>query len=95
MATLQFYLLGESSSTAQSIDVDAQQQDYDSIRHLVASYFCIVEPSGIDFSIDGETLTEVGDVLKAQSPIAITIDGKQASDVQGPRGMYDRKTSQT
>lgn len=88
MPILQFYLLGESPSTAQYIDAERSgQQDYDGIRHLVASHFAIVEPSGIDFSVGGKTLTEVNEVFDAQSPIAITIDGRQASDVQGPQGM--------
>lgn len=91
MSILQFYLLGDSPSTSQDIEIDgSQQQDYDSIRHLVAAHFAIVEHSGIDFSINGQTLTEVDDVLKAQEPIAITIDGRQATDVQGPQGIMEK-----
>lgn len=90
MPVLLFYLLGESPSTARHIEVEqSAQQDYDGIRHLVASHFAIVEPSGIDFSVDGKTVTEVNDVFSAQGPIAITIDGRQASAVQGPRGMME------
>lgn len=45
MAIQQFYLLGELATATTAIDIDSNL-DFDGLRHLVASYFAIVEPNG-------------------------------------------------
>lgn len=45
MAIQQFHLLGESATATTAIEVDSNL-DFDGLRHLVASYFAIVEPNG-------------------------------------------------
>lgn len=44
MVSQQFYLLGEPVSSARTIELDCS--NIDDLRHLVASHFAIVEPSG-------------------------------------------------
>ncbi|KIW34265.1 uncharacterized protein PV07_01055 [Cladophialophora immunda] len=87
MAVKHFYLFGEDPSKTREVDLDPQlQQEYEDIRRLIADEFAIIEPSGVDLSIDGETLTDVGDVFGAKTPMAISIDGKRIRDVPGPKG---------
>ncbi|KAG9741995.1 cytochrome P450, partial [Aureobasidium melanogenum] len=88
MPSVQFYLLGQDPSTGHEIEINSSEvSDYDSLRHLVAGYFAVLEPSaGIDFSVDNDTLTEVSEVINSKQPVAITIDGKQVRDVPGPQG---------
>ncbi|EXJ75289.1 cytochrome P450 oxidoreductase [Cladophialophora psammophila CBS 110553] len=87
MAVKHFYLFGEDPSKTRELNLDPQvQQEYEHVRHLIAEEFAIIEPSGIDLSIDGETLTDVTDVLSAKTPMAISIDGKRIRDVPGPKG---------
>lgn len=45
MSTQKFYLRGEDPSLAKEIDVPPQA-DEESLRHLVASHFAIVDPKG-------------------------------------------------
>lgn len=45
MVVKSFYLLGESQSTAQDIDLP-DQLDAEDLRHIIASHFAIVEPKG-------------------------------------------------
>lgn len=45
MASQQFYLLGESISSARTISLDGIN-DLEGLRNLIASHFAIVEPSG-------------------------------------------------
>lgn len=45
MVVKSFYLLGESQSTAQEIDLP-DQLDVEDLRHIIASHFAIVEPRG-------------------------------------------------
>ncbi|KAF1352400.1 putative cytochrome P450 monooxygenase [Delphinella strobiligena] len=86
MTAKNFYLLGEDVSQALPIEIDAKQ-DLESLKNLVASHFAIVEPSGINFCIDGgDALTELSDILECQEPIAITIDGHAVREVPGPKG---------
>ncbi|KAI4727135.1 putative cytochrome P450 monooxygenase [Aureobasidium sp. EXF-10728] len=87
MPSVQFYLLGQDPSTGHEIEINSSEvADYDSLRLLVAGHFAILEPSGIDFSVDNDTLTEASEVINSQKPVAITIDGKQVRDVPGPKG---------
>ncbi|KAG9882358.1 hypothetical protein KCV05_g17110, partial [Aureobasidium melanogenum] len=87
MPSVQFYLLGQDPSTGHEIEVNSSEiSDYDSLRHLVAGYFAVLEPSEIDFSVDNNTLEDVSEVINSQQPVAITIDGKQVRDVPGPAG---------
>lgn len=55
MSSHQFYLLGEPTSSARQLDLD-QVLDLESLQHLVAAHFAIVEPKGMwccvaDFSV--------------------------------------------
>lgn len=45
MAIQQFYLLGESETATTAIDIESNL-DFDGLKHLVASYFAVVEPNG-------------------------------------------------
>ncbi|UPL02137.1 hypothetical protein LCI18_013071 [Fusarium solani-melongenae] len=84
MATKRFYLCGDSS-TAQDIELPSSL-DEQSLQHLVASHFAIVDPNGIGFINQSEALTTVADVLAAED-VAITIDGKAVREVPGPKGL--------
>lgn len=46
MAIKRFHLLSEDPSTAQDIELPSSL-DYQSLQHLVASHFAIVDPNGI------------------------------------------------
>ncbi|KAF3766493.1 hypothetical protein M406DRAFT_277399 [Cryphonectria parasitica EP155] len=82
----QFYLLGEDVSTAQDIDVPSSI-DENGLRQLVASHFAIVDSQGIGFVSENEALTSTADVLDADGPVSITIDGKAVHEVPGPKGL--------
>jgi hypothetical protein len=45
MSTKQFFLLGEAQSTSQEIEIPAGT-DEQTLQHLVASHFAIVDPNG-------------------------------------------------
>lgn len=51
MATKRFHLMGEDPSTAQEIELPSSL-DEQSLQHLVASHFAIVDPNGMLLSID-------------------------------------------
>lgn len=85
-ATKQFYLLGEDVSTAREIEVPSTI-DEDELRQLIASNFAIVGAKGIGFVNDREAYSSVAEVLDAQGPVAITIDGRGVREVQGPKGL--------
>ncbi|KAK7746706.1 hypothetical protein SLS53_001893 [Cytospora paraplurivora] len=84
--TKQFYLLGEDVSTAQDIDIPSSIDEHE-LRDLVASHFAIVESKGVAFVNDREAYGSVADVLDAEGPVAITVDGKAIRAVQGPNGL--------
>ncbi|KAI1266126.1 cytochrome P450 [Xylariaceae sp. FL1019] len=86
MSTKQFYLLGEDPATARDVEIPSQT-DQEGLRQLVASYFAIVEPRGVGFASETACLTTVSDVLSAEGPIAISIDGKSVREVPGPKGL--------
>ncbi|KAI0549789.1 cytochrome P450 [Xylaria curta] len=86
MSTKQFYLLGESPTSAQDVEIPFQI-DQEGLQHLIASTFAIVEPQGIGFTSQDTALTAVGDVLASEEPIAISIDGKAVREVPGPKGL--------
>ncbi|KAI0147797.1 cytochrome P450 [Xylariaceae sp. FL1272] len=86
MSTKQFYLLGEDPATARDVEIPAQI-DQEGLRHLVASYFAIVEPRGVGFASETACLTTVSDILSSEGPIAISIDGKSVREVPGPKGL--------
>lgn len=47
MPSIQFYLLGEEPATGHEIEVNSDNaSDYESLRHLVAGHFAILEPNG-------------------------------------------------
>ncbi|KAK6837003.1 cytochrome P450 oxidoreductase [Apiospora arundinis] len=86
MSTKTFYLLGEDVSTAREIDVPATIGE-DELRQLVASYFAIVDSKGVGFVQQDVALVALADVLEAEGPIAISVDGKAVREVPGPKGL--------
>ncbi|KAK1244201.1 hypothetical protein MKX08_002339 [Trichoderma sp. CBMAI-0020] len=86
MAIQQFYLLGESETATTAIDIDSNL-DFDGLKHLIASYFAIVEPNGVGFQFQENALQEVSDVSSAAGPVAISIDGHAVREVPGPKGL--------
>ncbi|RHZ55474.1 hypothetical protein CDV55_102768 [Aspergillus turcosus] len=86
MASQQFYLLGESISSARTISLDGIH-DLEGLRHLIASHFAIVEPSGIEFSGQDICLTDINEIISSTVPVAITIDGHAVRDVPSPKGL--------
>ncbi|KUI53157.1 Cytochrome P450 4F8 [Cytospora mali] len=84
--TKQFYLSGEDVSTAQEIEVPSTLDEHE-LRNLIASHFAIVESKGVGFVNDKEAFSSVADVLNAEGPIAITIDGRGVREIQGPKGL--------
>ncbi|KAI2626255.1 cytochrome P450 [Xylaria nigripes] len=85
MPTKQFFLLGESPSSARDIELPSQI-DQDDLRYLIASQFAIVDPHGVGFESQDAHLT-VADVLASEQPVAISIDGKAVREVPGPKGL--------
>ncbi|ROV97373.1 hypothetical protein VMCG_06847 [Cytospora schulzeri] len=85
-STKQFYLSGEDVSTAQDIEVPSSLDEHD-LRNLIASHFAIVDSKGVGFVNDNEAFSTVADVLNAEGPIAITIDGRGVREVEGPKGL--------
>ncbi|KAH1498594.1 hypothetical protein LV164_003548 [Aspergillus fumigatus] len=86
MASQQFYLLGESISSARTISLDGIN-DLEGLRNLIASHFAIVEPSGIEFSGQDVSLTDLHEITSATTPVAITIDGHAVRDAPSPKGL--------
>ncbi|PGH18788.1 hypothetical protein AJ79_00201 [Helicocarpus griseus UAMH5409] len=88
MTLQKFYLLGESTSSPRSIDVDPALS-IDDLRHLIAAHFAIVEPTaGIEFQIQDTVSSNVAEIISAtESPIAITIDGHAVREPPGPKGL--------
>ncbi|KAH8846409.1 hypothetical protein MCOR01_003609 [Pyricularia oryzae] len=86
MSSKLFYLLGNEPSTAIEIEIPSDTND-EGLQHLLASHFAIVEPKGVGCVSDDVVLTSVPEVLAAQGPISITIDGKPIRDVPGPTGL--------
>ncbi|KAI1749866.1 cytochrome P450 [Xylaria castorea] len=86
MSTKQFYLLGESPTSARDIEVPSQI-DQEGLQHLIASNFAIVEPQGIGFTSQDTFFTAVSDILSSDEPVAISIDGKAVREVPGPKGL--------
>ncbi|EAL91599.1 hypothetical protein KXW75_004458 [Aspergillus fumigatus] len=86
MASQQFYLLGESISSARTISLDGIN-DLEGLRNLIASHFAIVEPSGIEFSRQDVSLTDLHEITSATTPVAITIDGHAVRNAPSPKGL--------
>ncbi|KAF7166271.1 hypothetical protein CNMCM5623_000028 [Aspergillus felis] len=86
MPSQQFYLLGEPISSARTISLDGTN-DLEGLRHLIASHFAIVEPSGIEFSGQDIYLTDIGEIVSSTTPVAITIDGHAVRDAPSPNGL--------
>ncbi|KAE8385273.1 cytochrome P450 [Aspergillus alliaceus] len=86
MAVQQFYLLGEPISSAREIEIEPSL-DIEGLQHLVAAHFAIVEPNGIGFQANDNTLNDIPEITSSDSPVAITIDGKAVREPQGPKGL--------
>ncbi|KAK5989576.1 Cytochrome P450 monooxygenase alnD [Cladobotryum mycophilum] len=86
MASQTFYLLGETPSAAREIDV-SDLTDLSDVQHLIASHFAIVDPNGIGFISQNRELTSAAEVIAAEGPLSISIDGKPVRDVPGPTGL--------
>ncbi|KAJ5158129.1 uncharacterized protein N7500_007780 [Penicillium coprophilum] len=86
MPLQRFCLLGNPVTSAIEIEVESNT-DLDGLKHLVAAHFAIVEPNGIAFQFDDADLAEVQDIISAQGPVTITIDGHAVRDPPGPKGL--------
>ncbi|GFF51638.1 cytochrome P450 4F6 [Aspergillus udagawae] len=86
MPSQQFYLLGESISSARTISLDGTN-DLEGLRNLIASHFAIVEPSGIEFSGQDISLTDINEIVSSTTPVAITIDGHAVREAPSPNGL--------
>ncbi|KAJ5885354.1 Cytochrome P450 [Penicillium taxi] len=86
MAVKQFYLLGESSTSPRSIEVEPTL-DFEGIQHLIAGNFAVVEPDGVGFQSEDSSLYTVSEILSNEKSIAITIDGKAVREIPGPKGL--------
>ncbi|KAK4212134.1 cytochrome P450 [Rhypophila decipiens] len=97
MATKNFYLFGEDISTAKEIQIpaeiidqhgDAQTTDLeDELKQVVAHHFGVFESKGLSFSSVDQSLPTLSDVLSAEEPIAIAIDGHKVRQVPHPKGL--------
>lgn len=98
MATIKhFYLFGEDISTAKPVQIPADISDQqgaveaselgDELKQVVAHHFGIFEPTGISFSANDHSLSTLSDVLAAEQPIAIAIDGHKVREVPHPKGL--------
>ncbi|OQE40858.1 hypothetical protein PENCOP_c005G04447 [Penicillium coprophilum] len=86
MPLQRFCLLGNPVTSAIEIEVESNT-DLDGLKHLVAAHFAIVEPNGIAFQFEDADLAEVQDIISAQGPVTITIDGHAVRDPPGPKGL--------
>ncbi|KAJ5950113.1 Cytochrome P450 [Penicillium verhagenii] len=86
MSVKQFYLLGESSTSARNVELESTL-DYAGIQLWIAGQFAIVEPSGISFQTEDAELSTPSEILTSEQPIAIAIDGKAVREVPGPKGL--------
>ncbi|RHZ63623.1 cytochrome P450 [Aspergillus thermomutatus] len=86
MPSQQFYLLGEPISSARTIPLDGIH-DLEGLRHLTASHFAVVEPSGIEFSRQDTCLTDISEIISSAVPVAIAIDGHAVRDAPSPKGL--------
>ncbi|GIJ85936.1 hypothetical protein Asppvi_004807 [Aspergillus pseudoviridinutans] len=86
MPSQQFYLLGEPISSARTISLDGTT-DLEGLKHLIASHFAIVEPSGIEFSGQDIYLSDINEIISSTTPVAITIDGHAVRDAPSPNGL--------
>ncbi|KAF5655145.1 cytochrome P450 monooxygenase oxidoreductase [Fusarium sp. NRRL 25303] len=86
MSTKQFYLLGESPSTAREVELPSTV-DFEELQNIVASHFAIVKPNGVGFVHNDRRLNAVTEVLENEEPIVISINGNAVRDVPGPAGI--------
>ncbi|KAF4917723.1 Cytochrome P450 4F5 [Colletotrichum viniferum] len=86
MSSQRFYLLGEDPSATTEIEIPAST-DEEGLQHLAASHFAVVDHKGIGFVSGDEALTTVADVLAAEGPVALSIDGHAVREVPGPAGL--------
>ncbi|KAF2820194.1 cytochrome P450 [Ophiobolus disseminans] len=86
MQSQSFYLLGESPTSARTIQFE-ENVDADGLRDLIASHFAIVVANGIGFESDDNNLYEVLDITASTTPVAITIDGRAIRNVPGSKGL--------
>ncbi|KAJ5331116.1 cytochrome P450 monooxygenase [Penicillium atrosanguineum] len=84
MAVQQFHLLGDHVSSARNVELSDKLKVED-VKDLIASHFAIVSANGIGFqSKDNNLLLEVSEILAADGPVAITIDGHEVRDPPAP-----------
>ena len=86
--TKQFYLLGEDPSTCKEIQLPSDLFDQtdnqddasqDELKQVVAHGLGIYDPNGISFSSNNQPLSSPADILAAETPIAVSIDGRRLS----------------
>ncbi|KAK4031514.1 cytochrome P450 [Parachaetomium inaequale] len=85
---MQFYLVGDDVSTAQTIAVEPQWKLED-LQRAVGAVLHVAQPTGISFHADpsSESLTAVSAILAVPTPIALRIDGNAVQTPQGPPGL--------
>ncbi|KAL1873680.1 hypothetical protein Plec18167_006197 [Paecilomyces lecythidis] len=87
MSPKEFYLVGDDVSTALTVLVEPKYKIED-LKRAVGGALHVVQPLGISFHTeDGETLSTVDEVLSANGPIAIKVDGMAVREPQGPTGL--------
>ncbi|KAG4293368.1 cytochrome P450 oxidoreductase [Fusarium proliferatum] len=86
MSTKQFYLSGESPSTAREVELPPNLE-FEELQNIAASHFAIVKPNGVGFVHNDRRLNAVSEVLEKEEPIAVSINGNAVRDVPGPAGV--------
>ena len=94
--TKQFYLLGEDPSSCKEIQLPSDLFDQtdnqdntsqDELKQVVAHGLGVYDPNGISFSCNNQPLSSPEEVLAAEAPIAVSIDGDKVREVPAPRGL--------
>ncbi|KAJ5937485.1 cytochrome P450 monooxygenase [Penicillium verhagenii] len=86
MAIKHLYLQGDDVSTAKPVALDGPL-DLNGVQSCVAAHFAIFEPKVIGFQDEKGAITTIPDLISADGPIAITINGRPVHDVPGPVGL--------
>ncbi|KAJ5797707.1 uncharacterized protein N7503_007003 [Penicillium pulvis] len=87
MPVQDFHLLGDPLSSVRIIEV-REQSNIDELKILIANQFSIVRPNGIGFqSKDSNPLIDVSDIIAANGPIEVIIDGYGVRDPSTPSSL--------
>ena len=86
MTAKDFYLSGEASATAVTLDI-SPANDTVTLQRMIANHFGIVVPESVGFESAGAELPELGDVESTVGKIGVTVDGHAVREVPGPAGL--------